>query len=174
MTNLLVSYPNISEVDFNWIQDIRKNHDPRYYSIVKPHVTLIFGTDKLNQKELLGHVKKVSESLSKIAINFDSAIVVEDDSKSFFHTFLIPSEGFDQINKLHELLYEGDMSSELRLDIPFIPHIGIGTSDNEQDMITLTDQINEKAISIKGFLDTLTLIQFDGNKIQDLNTIILS
>ena len=174
MANLLISYPTISDVDYDWIQNIRTNHDPFYFSVVKPHITLIFGTNKLNKQQLLKHVQKELQGFQKIVINFNSALVVEDDSKSFFHTFLIPSEGYDQISKLHDLLYQGEMASELRLDIPFIPHIGIGTSENEQDMNTLAGQINKKTVSIQGFLDTLTLVQFDGSKLEDLSKISLS
>jgi len=174
MSNLLISYPNISKTDYDWIQSIRNDHDPRYFSVVKPHVTIVFGTNKLNPQELLEHAQKKVKNFPRIAINFDSALVVEDDSESFFHTFLVPSEGYDQINKLHDLLYENEMASELRLDIPFIPHIGIGTSDSEKDMGSLAKQINEKTVSIKGFLDTLSLVQFDGTEVEDLDKISLS
>ncbi|MBC7764304.1 2'-5' RNA ligase family protein [Microbacteriaceae bacterium] len=174
MLNLLISYPNISKADYDWIQSIRKDHDPRYFSVVKPHITIVFGTNKLTSQELLEHSQKKLKDFSRIAINFDSALVVEDDSKSFFHTFLVPSEGYNKITKLHDLLYEDEMASELRLDIPFIPHIGIGTSDSENDMDSLARQINERVISIQGFLDVLSLVQFDGTKVEDLDKISLS
>ncbi|MDN5274881.1 MAG: hypothetical protein JWP06_782 [Candidatus Saccharibacteria bacterium] len=174
MVNLLISYPTIETADFEWIQGIRKEHDPRYYSVVRPHITLVFGTNKLDQRELFEHAQRKLENFPKIAVKFDSARVVEDDSKKFFHTFLVPSEGYDEINKLHDLLYEDSMASELRLDIPFIPHIGIGTSVNEQDMSSLAKQINEGKRTIHGLLDIVTSVQFDGTEVEDLDKISLS
>lgn len=168
MSNLIISYPNLSADDYAWIQNIRKLHDIKYFAIVRPHVTLVFGTDKLNPSELLDHTKEKLKNFQKIEILLDSAIVVEDDSKSFFHTFLIPSIGYEEIIQCHDLLYSGDLSSELRLDIPFIPHVGIGTSNDEADMQALAKKINSESVSIKGLLGTVSIVQFDGTRVVDL------
>jgi hypothetical protein len=170
MSNLIISYPNIAPDDYAWIQNIRKLHDPKYFDIVKPHIALVFGTEKLNPHELLAHAKENLKDFQKIRILLDSAIVVEDDSKSFFHTFLRPSTGYERIIQCHDLLYSGVLSSELRLDIPFIPHVGIGTSIDETEMQTLAKKINSEGVSIQGLLDTILVVQFDGTKVVDLES----
>src|SRR5687768_12300873 len=128
MSNVVLGYPTISPVDFDWIQNIRKTSD-RQYDVVKPHFTLVFPTAKLSEDELIRHTQQKAKNASVIKIALLRAIVVEDDSKMFFHTFLIPSEGNQEIIMLHVLLYTGGLASELREDIPFIPHLGIATNE---------------------------------------------
>src|SRR5690606_29174424 len=124
MAYLVLTYPDIDKSDYDWIQEIRKNHDNRYFDVVEPHFTLVFSTNKLSLEDFTRHVKEKIEGSQAFEISLDSAKVVEDDSKEFFHEFLIPSKGFDEINKIHDELYTGPLESELRHDIPFIPHVG--------------------------------------------------
>lgn len=42
MAYLVVAYPKLSEADFEWVQAYREKNDPRYFSIVKPHFTIVF------------------------------------------------------------------------------------------------------------------------------------
>ncbi len=53
--------------------------------------------------------------------------VVEDGSRDFWHTFLVPDAGYSAIISWHGLLYSRILRQELRADIPFVPHIGVGT-----------------------------------------------
>ena len=129
MAYLALAYPDIHQSDYDWIQGIRKDYDKRYFDVVEPHFTLVFSTDKLNLGDFVEHVKEKIGAFRAFDIRLDSAKVVEDDSKDFYHEFLIPSIGFDEISKIHDKLYTGSLASELRHDIPFIPHVGIGTSD---------------------------------------------
>lgn len=173
MSNLVIAYPAISESDYLWIQDIRKKRDPKYFDVVKPHVTLVFGTEKLSVEELSAHTKKKLANVAKFELRLDSAIIVEDDSKTFFHAFLVPSKGHDEINAIHDLLYSDDLASELRLDIPFIPHLGIGTGD-EADMAAPVDEINDSKKIVSGSIDAVTIVQYDGVKVVDVENIPLA
>lgn len=173
MSNLVIAYPTISETDYSWIQDVRKKHDPKYFDVVKPHVTLVFGTEKLSVEGLSAHTKHKLANVAKFELRLDSAIVVEDDSKTFFHAFLVPSKGHDEINTIHDLLYSDDLASELRLDIPFVPHLGIGTGD-EAGMTALVDEINDSKKIVSGSIDAVMLVQYDGVKVVDVENIPLS
>jgi 2'-5' RNA ligase len=164
MANLALIYPNISKEDFETIQTIRKEHDPKYFDVVDPHITLVFSTDKITADELVEHVKTKLSGMGTFSIEFESAKVVENDAKDFYHAFLIPSIGFDQINAVHDLLYTGVLESELRHDIPFIPHLGIGTG-TKQEMEALVSRLNESKISIAGKADTVAIVQYDGSKV---------
>lgn len=169
MKNVVLSYPVISKPDYDGVQDLRKNHD-RLYRVVEPHFTLVFPTTKLSATELIRHTKLKSSGAHKIAITLSKATVVEDDSKAFFHTFLIPSEGGKEIVELHDLLYGGDLASELRLDIPFISHVGVGTGD-ASSMQKLADKINAEGINIVGSIDALTVASYDGKTVNDIEKI---
>lgn len=174
MSNLLIGYPSLSAADYDWIQDIRKKNDPKYYNVVRPHITLVFGTDKLTVIQLHDHASSVLAEVAAISLIFDKAIVVEDDSKTFYHTFIVPSKGYDEIITIHDLLYSGELSSELREDIPFIPHIGIGTCDKQKPMQSLVKRLNTEKFYIAGTLDKVSIVQYDGAKVTDITTTALS
>lgn len=168
MTFLAIVYPDISQRDFDWIQNIRKEHDPHYFNVVKPHVTLIFGTNKLSLNAFTKHIKSKLATTSSFEITFDSVRLVEDDSRSFFHVFLVPSKGFDEINKMHDLLYRDDLESELRMDIPFVPHLGIGTGDKLQ-MTQLVNNLKNQNLSIEGRIHKVSIVEYDGSEVKDLS-----
>jgi 2'-5' RNA ligase len=174
MSYVVIGYPKISEEDFSRVQNIREEYDLRQFDIVKPHVTFIFPTAKLDIDSLTNLVKNKVEGFKDIPVIFGSAKVIEDDSKTYFHTFLIPSSGFDEIEELHNAFYTGELESELRADIPFIPHLGIGNDASEQKMKDLAEQINASNVSIPGSISELTIAEFDGTKLVDMAQVPLS
>lgn len=165
MQRLVIAYPNLPLDDYNWIQSVRESHDPKYFDVVAPHVTLVFGTQKLSVSELTDHVHEIVADTQAINLRFDTAQVVEDDSGTYFHAFLVPSQGHNQIIQLHDALYTGPLQSELRHDIPFIPHIGIGTSAARSDMTALAADIIAQRIAIKATIDILDIVEFDGHTV---------
>jgi 2'-5' RNA ligase len=167
MSNVVLGYPIISPADFEWIQNIRRTND-RLYEAVNPHFTFVFPTTKLSEDDLIRHTRQKSKGISKIKVTLSKAVVVEDDSKTFFHTFLVPSDGDIDIVALHDLLYTDSLSSELREDIPFVPHVGIATNESESVMQDLADKINADSINISGSIDTLTVASYDGKRVHDI------
>ncbi len=173
MAYLLLAYPDMDRSDYDWIQSIRKKHDKRYFDVVQPHITLVFSTNKLSLDEFIQHAKEKTKGFQAFEIRLDSAKVVEDDSKEFFHTFLIPSKDFDDINKIHDELYTGLLESELRHDIPFIPHVGIGASNDQQEAVGVVSEVTNANKPIVGSVSKLTIVEYDGSKVVDLQTILL-
>lgn len=171
MAYLVIAYPNVSESDYSWIQGIRQKHDPQF-DLVKPHVTLVFGTDKLSQVEFIEHVRNSLAESKSFPITLDSAKVIQDGTKNLFHTFLVPSEGFNEIDKLHDHLYQDALKSELRTDIPFVPHLTIG-SGSEAKMKALANHINSQSISIKGHLNKVSIVEFDNSTVHDVASVSL-
>lgn len=173
MAYLALAYPDIDQSDYDWIQGIRKNHDKRYFDVVEPHFTLVFSTKKLSLEDFTQHVKEKAQAFKVFAISLDSARVVEDDSKEFFHEFLIPSKGFDDINKIHDELHTGPLQSELRHDIPFIPHVGIGSSEDIKEAEKVVSMVEHAQRPVIGAVSKITIVEFDGKKVIDLQTIAL-
>lgn len=173
MSNVVLGYPNISEADFDWIQGIRKESDKHYYGVVQPHFTFVFPTDKLPADKLAEHVKTKAKDAPAIQFRLDKAVVVEDDSKTFTHVFLVPSDGSDEINELHDDFYTDELASELREDIPFIPHVGIATGEKEA-MLALADRINDEGVDIRGSIGALSVAIYDGEKVEDVQQIELA
>ena len=173
MANLALIYPDISSEDYQKIQSIRKQHDSRYFDVVEPHITLVFSTDKITADELVTHVGEKLAGIKPFKLTFDSAKAVEDDSKDFYHAFLIPSNGFNEINQIHDELYTGVLKSELRHDIPFIPHLGIGTG-SKADIDELVSQLNDSKILIEGIAKKITVVQYDGTLVSNHLSVSLS
>lgn len=174
MAYLVLAYPKISKTDYNWIQGTRKKEDKRYYGVVEPHITIVFATDRLDLTELTTHVKDATQDFKSFDILLDSTKTVKDDFQDIYHAFLIPSKGYDEITKLHDVLYTGALESELRQDLPYIPHVGIGTNQIEKPVKELAEQIENDGKKIAGSINELTIVEYDGTKVVDLKTISLA
>lgn len=170
MANLALIYPQLSSEDFDAIQRIREQHDTRYFDVVEPHITLVFSTKKISADELVSQVTNTLRDTKAFELVFDSAKVVENDDGEFFHAFLIPSVGYDEINGIHDALYTGVLASELRHDIPFIPHLGIGTG-TQADMDALAQKLNTERVLIKGLARHISIVQYDGSKVSNYSSV---
>lgn len=174
MSFVVIAYPRFAYKDYKWVQTIRKEHDAKMFDVVKPHVTFVFPTNKLSADSLTKHVREHLAEFKSFPVVFDATKVIEDDSKAFTHTFLVPSTGFDQINKLHDLLYVDDLASELRSDIPFIPHVGVGANPDKKAMDKLAESITRSDKSISGTIEELVVCEYDGKRVIDITSIPLA
>ena len=77
-------------------------------------------------------------------------VIVKDSFSEFTDLFLVPDEGYSDIVKLHDKLYSGILKNNLRFDIPYIPHIGIGGSTNPVECKSIADELNKSNFSING------------------------
>jgi len=170
MALVVVNYPSISEHDYNWIQAIRAEYDI-YYEIVSPHFTFVFPCSITDEAGFVRHIKQRSYGVKKIHFVAKCALVVKGRVSEYTHVFLIPDDGFSDIVKLHDRLYTDLLASELRLDIPFLPHIGIGNGVNPQVCKTLADNLNRTGFSIGGTIDALDIASFDGKEIKTIEHI---
>ena len=171
MSLLVLSYPSISQNDFNWIQKIRAKHDVLHYKIVAPHFTIVFAVDDMSRKDFIKHVKNKIKGFTKSSFVLRSAAVVKDAFSEHTHVFLVPDQGYSEIVKLHDTLYSGQLASELRPDIPFIPHITVGNSINPQFCRTLADDLNRQSITIKGRIEKLDVVQYENSRIKIIEQI---
>lgn len=139
MINLLVvNYPTISADDFAWIQDIRQQQDELNFRAIDPHFTLVFPIIESDRVTLVRHIKRSIQCIQPFDFTLRCAILCNDDFSKYTHVFLVPDEGYSKIVKLHDRLYTGILADKLRLDLPFIPHIGIANGS----MSTLSEQMN--------------------------------
>ena len=160
MSYLIIAYPQISEKDFSWIQDYRKKNDKRYFSVVKPHFTVVFPISDILQEDFLTEAEKQISNVEKFEFELKVGTINLDDSGKYYHEFFVPEKGYSNIVKLHDRLYSGRFSGYLRHDIDFIPHIGIGNSLNVRESKQRIDQLNESEVSISGIIDCLDAIEY--------------
>ncbi len=173
MSYLVVAYPTITQADFNFIQSYRKQNDLRYFSVIEPHFTLVFPVDGISQDDFLGEVKAKVTNIQSFDFVANVATINQDDSGDYYHEFLVPDTGYSHIVKLHDVLYSGLFSPYLRFDIDFIPHIGIGNSDDVRTAKQRVDALNVSSISIAGRVEDITAIEYSDGSVRTIETIVL-
>lgn len=172
MFRYALCYPSLSEADEEFIRAFRQKHDARYRDVVAHHFTIGFGIESLGAVEYVEHVKRQAQGQDPIRFVCRYAMVGRDDINfEEFYVFLVPDEGFSEISKLHDRLYTGPFEPFHRVDIPFIPHIGIATNPDAAAIKTLCDELNDRGLHIEGRIDSITVAQYDGRVITDLERI---
>lgn len=170
MSLLVVAYPQLESKDYNWIQSFRAKND-RYFNLIEPHFTLVFPVEKIDEVEFISHIKKVTIKFNEFYFVIRCAQIVKDSFSEFTDVFLIPEEGFRIFVKLHDALYTGILEPELRLDIPFIPHLAIANNKDPHTCKKLCEEINKKNLEIVGAINHLSIISYSNNKIELLKDI---
>ena len=167
---LSVAYPNLSETDAELIRDFRRINDLAYVNVVEPHWTMIFpgSTKEVSREQLSKHIAEVATGQASIEFTCRYALVYDDDSNDDYYLFLVPDEGFSQISRMHDQLYSGFMRPHLRLDIPYVPHIGVATGKDPNQLYELASEWNKHKREISGVIDRLSLCSYDGRKVVDL------
>ena len=90
------------------------------------------------------------------------------DHKWRLYVFLVPDEGCSGLSLPHDRLYTGALSAHLRLDLPYIPHITIGTLAERHAAKQLCDQLNRAGLGIHGSVNSLTVGTFANGKVNNL------
>jgi len=171
MAFAVVAYPVLDNKDYKFIQDYRRLNDPFLYSVIEPHFTLVFPVMNINADDFIAEIIKQSVSHNSFNFIIRCAVVNKDSFLDYSHTLLVPDDGFSNIVKLHDKLYEGILLEERRLDIDYIPHIGIGTSKDIYDCKRMANELNDLQLEICGSIDKLTIVKFEDNKIENLYVI---
>jgi 2'-5' RNA ligase len=78
------------------------------------------------------------------------------------------------ITDRHFTLYTGMLAAELRLDLVFIPHIGVANSLNARKCKQLADRLNSQEFEIDGKVNKLDLIWEENNRIGTIEEILLT
>jgi hypothetical protein len=169
-----IAYPSLSPEDFAWIQGVRAAHDELYFGVIEPHITFVFPTKTLEADKLAAHVRAASAEVPSFDFVLRCAVVWGDATQPWWHVFLVPEEGFSAIVRLHDRLYTGPLAGELRLDIPFIPHLGIGTSQDPQACKALVDRINDQGVAIDGRIDRLDIAVLEPDCVRTIDRVELA
>ena len=164
MALAVVNYPTLSDDDFAWIQSVRREHDLLFYDVVDPHFTLVFPTEAISEETLSDHVRRHARAAAAFDFVFRCAILGDPDFWDHAHAFLVPDEGFSDVVRLHDRLYTGPLASELRLDLPFIPHVGFASVPTPEACKAVVDRVNAEPFEIRGRVDALDLIGYDGER----------
>lgn len=173
MAYLVVAYPKLAQSDFDFIQNYREQNDPRYFSVVDPHITLVFAIGDIDKDSFVNEVKNKIAGIEPFDFEIKVATINQNDDGKYYHEFLVPDTGYSNIVKIHDKLYSGLFAPHLRFDIDFIPHIGIGNSDEAQISKQRIDELNAKGVSISGRVDNVDVIEYADGKVTTVEKIAL-
>jgi hypothetical protein len=173
MSFLILAYPRLDPADLQKIQQFREQHDELHFGVVDPHFTFVFPTSSVTEEQLLEEVRTKIQNSGPIEFVLRCAVVSKDAFRDCYHVFLVPEEGYSRIVKLHDKLYSGVLKSELRLDIDFIPHIGIANSTDAGHCKKIADAWNESDFAIAGTISQLSLVKYGNDQVTTLHTVLL-
>jgi hypothetical protein len=146
----------------------RREHDTAYVDVVEPHFTLVFACQEVPEREFRDHVREVSKHLQLVKFVCRYAMLGVDHASPTGHVFLVPDEGHSAVSLCHDKLYAGPLAPFHRLDIPFTPHIAVGTVPRLKEAKRLCDDLNRDGLEIVGRIDTLTVSELLDNRIRDI------
>ena len=161
MSYLVLAYPELTSSDYQWIQDYREKNDSRYFSVVEPHITLVFAMSDIEQYEFVDEVRKQVKGFQAFEFEIKVATINQDNSGEYFHEFLVLDRGYSDVVKLHDRLYADKFAASLRYDIDFIPHIGIGNSNDVKDSKLRVDELNAQNIFMTGKVKEIDIVLFE-------------
>ena len=168
-----VSYPEISAESAALINAFRQSHDTRHRDIVEAHFTMVFGCAAIGLNEYTSHVAYVAASSKSITFSCKYAMLGADDEDDTAYVFLVPDQGYAEVSLLHDRLYTGPLQAYLRLDLPYIPHITIGTLSSRTEAKALCDELNRQGLCIEGRLKALAVGAIEGGKFNNLSVHVL-
>ncbi len=165
MAYLVVAYPKLQQSDFDFIQNYREQNDPRYFSVIDPHITLVFAINDIDKDSFVSEVKDKIAGIKPFDFVMNVATINQNDDGKYYHEFLVPDTGYSNIIKLHDKLYSGLFAPYLRFDIDFIPHIGIGNSDEVHIAKQRIDGLNARGLSIAGRVESIDIIELSDGRV---------
>lgn len=171
MAFAVCAYPRLRNEDYKRIQAFRKENDELYYSVAEPHFSFVFPIFKIDKEQFIKEVFTKSKGTKQIDFEIKCATINKDAFLDYFHLLLVPDKGYSDIVKLHDRLYSDILFEHLRLDIDFIPHLGIANSKDMYEVKNWVDSWNQKEFVISGTIDTLTIVDYTNNILADLNEI---
>jgi len=171
MAYAVISYPEMNDTDYQMIQQYRKENDELLFTVVEPHITLVFPVFGMTERDFISEIDDLSTDVLQIDFVFRCAIINKDSFSDYYHALLAPDEGFSRIVKLHDKFYGRSLKPYHRMDIDFIPHLGIGTSKDKENCKRMVDEWNNKVFSISGTISLLSIVRYDNNLIENIKEI---
>ena len=167
----VLAYPEWNPGDHAHIQDFRKAHDELYYELVEPHFAFVFPVEGIGHEAFLEEAEGQSRGFGPIDFEIRCATINKDAVLPYYHLLLVPDQGYSKVVRLHDRLYSGLFRPHLRLDIDFVPHVGIANSKDPQRVKQWVDSWNEEEFCIGGRIASLTVIDYSEGTLKDLHTI---
>jgi 2'-5' RNA ligase len=108
------------------IEEMRAKYDPLYSSI-PPHITLVHPfKSSLSKEELIDHIQNFLSAIKPFEIRCQNVTGADGH-----YLFLNVKKGNDDIICLRDRLYSGILKRHYARELSFMPHVTVGTLDDE-------------------------------------------
>lgn len=145
-----VAYPECNVQDLRAIDAWRAENDATGHSLIRPHFTLVFASNAVDEPNYLAHVAAVAARTAPIAFHCRYAMLGAEVNGPRAHAYLVPDEGYAALSLLHDALYTGPWAEALRVDLPYTPHITVGTFESALPARHWCAARNQAGVSIPG------------------------
>ena len=174
MALLVLAYPELASSDYERIQEFRKHNDELYYHVVEPHFTLVFPlpADWIADN-FISEIMNQKRGIQPFEFCIRCATLNKDAFNDYYHTFLVPDEGYSKILKLHDKLYADKLFPHRALHVDFIPHIGIGNSKDPLRCIEMVEYWNKVELAMSGRITILDVVNYENDTVQTVQRISL-
>jgi 2'-5' RNA ligase len=171
MSLLVLSYPELSDKAYNWIQSLREKYDKEGFRLTGPHFTLVFPVSGVNQADFIEHIVKTAKEIPSINLTLDRSRLSPDMFEGKYYIFLIPDSGRKEIKELHDCLYTGILAPKLSTEFIFLPHITVGCFEDKNLCLGIIDKINKDGFCINGRMATLDIVAYENKRIKTIKRI---
>ncbi|WP_417676212.1 2'-5' RNA ligase family protein [Roseibium sp.] len=166
----VLAYPQFEPSVAESINRFRSAHEPERARLVPPHVTLLFGMRNARPQDILAHSEGVATHTPELAVDFTAGDIVYDPSEKTHKLLLHSSIGKNALISLHQQLCDGPHRAELKLDIPYRPHMTVATH-KDRAIIERLDVAALGAFPIPGTIRALEVVELADNTLQLLRTV---
>lgn len=171
MAYAAIAYPEMNDADYQRIQQYRRENDEWLFTVVDPHITFVFPVFEMPESDFNAEVEDLCSNVRKIDFVCRCAIINKDSFSDYYHALLAPDEGFSRIVKLHDKLYGRNLKPYHRMDIDFIPHMGIGNSKDKDKCKQMVDEWNKNDFSIAGIVSHLSIVRYENDLVENIKNI---
>jgi 2'-5' RNA ligase len=154
----VIAEPELAKADRDWIEALRRRHDPAGQVRVGPHLTLFFAAGLSDPAPLARAMERAAASHPAFDLKL-APIVVLPDIAGGAVVALAATFGRSQCVALHDLLYAGDLARHLRADVPYEPHLTLGRAANATDAQMLASTVAAERRAIHGRIAALQLVE---------------
>lgn len=146
-----VAYPECDDAHaLHAVDAWRAAQDPVGHALIRPHFTLVFACNAVDETTYLAHAAAVAARTAPIHFHCRYAMLGADAHTPRAHAYLVPDEGYAALSLQHDALYAGPLSDALRLDLPYTPHITVGTFDSALQARHWCTARNRAGVSLPG------------------------
>jgi len=167
MSYIVFTEPEFSRPDAERIQAARGLHDP-HGKLLGPHVTLVLPTLAATDRRILDHASAIVAEQRAFRAAFRCAVLMKDVERPLTHVYLLPDDGLSWFVRLRDRLYTGPLERALRLDVPYIPHILLGSFERAEAAKTLADGFNKQPFTYSGMVTTIAIGRLEEGKVARL------